>query len=172
VDVVVNYNIPTNAKVCLLIFQHSHSYLSTPCLRSCFWSIFSHNYCGALNCIWLFPFFHSWYFPALSSLFCNTRYYFQQISSLNLSLQSWNLASKHSHLHDKHNNSFRWWMTRWSCSWSILHLFTISSFLICLQDYFHRVGRTARAGRSGLAISLVNQFDIGPFKQIEKHIGG
>lgn len=39
------------------------------------------------------------------------------------------------------------------------------------KDYFHRVGRTARAGRSGLAISLVNQFDIGPFKQIEKHIG-
>ncbi|KAG5252494.1 DEAD-box ATP-dependent RNA helicase [Salix suchowensis] len=38
-------------------------------------------------------------------------------------------------------------------------------------DYFHRVGRTARAGRSGLAISLVNQFDIGPFTQIEKHIG-
>ncbi|KAF9664426.1 hypothetical protein SADUNF_Sadunf16G0017700 [Salix dunnii] len=39
------------------------------------------------------------------------------------------------------------------------------------KDYFHRVGRTARAGRSGLAISLVNQFDIGPFTQIEKHIG-
>lgn len=56
--------------------------------------------------------------------------------------------------------------------WSILHIFTISSFPICLQDYFHRVGRTARAGRSGLAISLVNQFDIGPFTQIEKHIGG
>ncbi|XP_034916534.1 DEAD-box ATP-dependent RNA helicase 10 [Populus alba] len=39
------------------------------------------------------------------------------------------------------------------------------------KDYIHRVGRTARAGRSGLAISLVNQNEIGWFKQIENLIG-
>lgn len=36
------------------------------------------------------------------------------------------------------------------------------------KDYFHRVGRTARAGRSGLAISLVNQYEAEWYLQIEK----
>ncbi|GAB2242377.1 hypothetical protein Droror1_Dr00019152 [Drosera rotundifolia] len=38
------------------------------------------------------------------------------------------------------------------------------------KDYIHRVGRTARAGRSGVAISLVNQYEVGLFLQIEKLI--
>ncbi|KAL5582518.1 hypothetical protein UlMin_014960 [Ulmus minor] len=36
------------------------------------------------------------------------------------------------------------------------------------KDYIHRVGRTARAGRSGVAISLVNQYELEWYIQIEK----
>ncbi|KAK9131731.1 hypothetical protein Scep_011259 [Stephania cephalantha] len=39
------------------------------------------------------------------------------------------------------------------------------------KDYIHRVGRTARAGRSGVAISLVNQYEVEWYIQIEKLIG-
>lgn len=39
------------------------------------------------------------------------------------------------------------------------------------KDYVHRVGRTARAGRSGCAISLVNQFEVENYQQIEMRIG-
>ncbi|GKV29145.1 hypothetical protein SLEP1_g38103 [Rubroshorea leprosula] len=39
------------------------------------------------------------------------------------------------------------------------------------MDYIHRVGRTARAGRSGVAISLVNQCKLEGYIQIEKLIG-
>ncbi|XP_020110682.1 DEAD-box ATP-dependent RNA helicase 10 isoform X1 [Ananas comosus] len=39
------------------------------------------------------------------------------------------------------------------------------------KDYIHRVGRTARAGRSGLAISLVNQYEVEWYRQIELLIG-
>ncbi|KAK8692825.1 hypothetical protein V6N13_070432 [Hibiscus sabdariffa] len=38
------------------------------------------------------------------------------------------------------------------------------------EDYIHRVGRTARAGRSGFAISLVNQFEVQWYLQIEEAI--
>ena len=39
------------------------------------------------------------------------------------------------------------------------------------KDYIHHVGRTARAGRSGVAISLVNQYELEWYIQIEKLIG-
>ncbi|GJR87753.1 DEAD-box ATP-dependent RNA helicase 10-like protein [Tanacetum coccineum] len=39
------------------------------------------------------------------------------------------------------------------------------------KNYIHRVGRTARAGRSGIAISLVNQYDLAWYTNIEKLLG-
>jgi len=38
-------------------------------------------------------------------------------------------------------------------------------------DYVHRVGRTARAGRGGMAVSLVTPQDVGIIKAIESHTG-
>ena len=35
-----------------------------------------------------------------------------------------------------------------------------------LEEYIHRIGRTARAGEEGLAINLVSQKDYGPFRKI------
>ncbi len=38
------------------------------------------------------------------------------------------------------------------------------------EDYVHRIGRTARAGASGLAITLINGYDVNAFADIEKLI--
>src|SRR5258706_16092398 len=37
------------------------------------------------------------------------------------------------------------------------------------EDYVHRIGRTGRAGRSGIAISLANDRDAGQIKVIERY---
>ena len=39
------------------------------------------------------------------------------------------------------------------------------------KTYVHRVGRTARAGKSGVAISIVTQYDIEIYQRIEKALG-
>ena len=39
------------------------------------------------------------------------------------------------------------------------------------KDYIHRVGRTARAGRSGKSITLVTQYDVELVQRIEAVIG-
>lgn len=42
---------------------------------------------------------------------------------------------------------------------TILLIFQIS-FKQHSKDYIHRVGRTARAGRSGKAVTFVTQYDV------------
>ena len=39
------------------------------------------------------------------------------------------------------------------------------------KDYIHRVGRTARAGRSGKSITFVTQYDVELIQRIEKDLG-
>lgn len=39
------------------------------------------------------------------------------------------------------------------------------------RDYVHRIGRTARAGRSGVALTFVHELDIDLIRNIEKCIG-
>ncbi|XP_005097733.1 probable ATP-dependent RNA helicase DDX47 [Aplysia californica] len=39
------------------------------------------------------------------------------------------------------------------------------------KDYIHRVGRTARAGRSGKAITFVTQYEVELYKRIEELLG-
>ena len=39
------------------------------------------------------------------------------------------------------------------------------------KDYIHRVGRTARAGRTGKAINMVTQYDVELYQRIEQLLG-
>ncbi|KAJ8931671.1 hypothetical protein NQ314_015387 [Rhamnusium bicolor] len=47
----------------------------------------------------------------------------------------------------------------------------ISTDVASSKDYIHRVGRTARAGRSGRAITFVTQYDVELYQRIEQLIG-
>ncbi|MCL0101755.1 DEAD/DEAH box helicase [Dehalococcoidia bacterium] len=40
-----------------------------------------------------------------------------------------------------------------------------------IEDYIHRIGRTARMGRPGTAILFVAEWDLGMFDEIREHVG-
>jgi Superfamily II DNA and RNA helicases len=39
------------------------------------------------------------------------------------------------------------------------------------ETYLHRIGRTGRFGKCGIAINLVDEHSVGVLKDIEKHFG-
>lgn len=49
--------------------------------------------------------------------------------------------------------------------------FVINYDLCDPKNYIHRVGRTARVGQNGQAISIVTQYDVEAFKKIEDRMG-
>jgi ATP-dependent RNA helicase DDX47/RRP3 len=40
------------------------------------------------------------------------------------------------------------------------------------KDYIHRVGRTARAGKAGVSITVVTQYDVEIYQNVESNLGG
>lgn len=40
------------------------------------------------------------------------------------------------------------------------------------KDYIHRVGRTARAGKAGISITVVTQYDVEMYQNVESNLGG
>ncbi|CAG9531245.1 unnamed protein product [Cercopithifilaria johnstoni] len=55
----------------------------------------------------------------------------------------------------------------------IPHVDVVLNYDVPMQskDYIHRVGRTARAGRSGVAVTFVTQYDVEVYQKIERLIG-
>ena len=54
----------------------------------------------------------------------------------------------------------------------IVDLFYVINFDLPFMpiDYVHRIGRTARAGKNGIAISLLDEYDVATIREVEKYI--
>lgn len=55
----------------------------------------------------------------------------------------------------------------------IIDLFYVINFDLPFMpiDYVHRIGRTARAGKNGIAISLLVEYDVSTIREVEKYLG-
>jgi ATP-dependent RNA helicase RhlE len=55
----------------------------------------------------------------------------------------------------------------------IVDLFYVINFDLPFMpiDYVHRIGRTARAGKDGIAISLLDEYDVSTIREVEKYLG-
>jgi len=55
----------------------------------------------------------------------------------------------------------------------IIDLFYVINFDLPFMpiDYVHRIGRTARAGKNGIAISLLDEYDVSAIRDVEKYLG-
>jgi ATP-dependent RNA helicase RhlE len=55
----------------------------------------------------------------------------------------------------------------------IVDLFYVINFDLPFMpiDYVHRIGRTARAGKNGIAISLLDEYDVSTIREVEKYLG-
>jgi superfamily II DNA/RNA helicase len=55
----------------------------------------------------------------------------------------------------------------------IVDLFYVINFDLPFMpiDYVHRIGRTARAGKNGIAISLLDEYDVSTIRDVEKYLG-
>jgi ATP-dependent RNA helicase RhlE len=55
----------------------------------------------------------------------------------------------------------------------IIDLFYVINFDLPFMpiDYVHRIGRTARAGKNGIAISLLDEYDVSTIREVEKYLG-
>jgi len=54
----------------------------------------------------------------------------------------------------------------------IVDLFYVINFDLPFMpiDYVHRIGRTARAGKNGIAISLLDEYDVATIREVEKYL--
>tara|TARA_B110000046_G_C12964640_1_gene386108 strand:+ start:126 stop:1424 length:1299 start_codon:yes stop_codon:yes gene_type:complete len=55
----------------------------------------------------------------------------------------------------------------------IVNLFYVINFDLPFMpiDYVHRIGRTARAGKHGIAISLLDEYDVANIREVERYLG-
>ncbi|KAH7726349.1 ATP-dependent RNA helicase DDX47 [Aphelenchoides avenae] len=55
----------------------------------------------------------------------------------------------------------------------IPHVDVVINYDVPLQpkDYIHRVGRTARAGRAGVSLTVVTQYDVEVYQRVEQFLG-